>query len=235
MIWFVTPAWKRYELTAVCLEQRSRSIDYLASYGIDAHCVVVADDENLDIARGFGFDTVEQNNNGLGRKWNDGTEYAAKQGAEWIVPIGSDSWLDPDYLRDLPRRRFTRTSGLYAVVTADKLAKCNVTNPRLSAGPYVFHRSLLEASGFRPTDDDNSTNTDHSTLSGIGRERIKWEHKDIHPLQYVGFRGEPHMTSYASLVRMWGVSEHDDPWDQLKAHYPKDLVTKAQRVMEDKT
>ena len=228
VLYFVTPAWQRFELTAVCLQQRQRVIDDLAQHGIEAHQVVVADDENLDIARSMGMHTVEQNNDGLGRRWNDGNVYAAEHGAEWFVPIGSDSWIDPAYFYDLPRPKYTRTSGLYAVV-ADKLLECNVTSKRLPAGPYVFHRSTLEPSGFRPTEEANSKHTDHSTLAGLGR--IRWEHKDLHPLQYVGFRQEPMMTSYASLKRRWGVREHDDPWHELAQHYPLDLVEKARAVL----
>lgn len=224
-LWFVTPAWRRYELTRVCLEQRQRVIAHLRRNLIDARCVVIADDENLDIARSFGFDTVEQNNDGLGRKWNDGIKYAANHGAEWIVPIGSDSWIDPWYFIPLPDPSVARTSGLYCAVTHEKVGVCNVTNPRLSAGPYVFHRSLLEPSGFRPTDDNNSTNTDHSMLAGIGRTRIRWEHRDLHSLQYVGFRGEPHMTSYASLMRHWGIDELRP--EVLKNRYPSSLVDRA--------
>ena len=53
-LYFITPAFRRYELTAVCLEQHQRVIDELAKSGIEAHQVVVADDENLDIARSRG-------------------------------------------------------------------------------------------------------------------------------------------------------------------------------------
>lgn len=231
LIWFVTPAWQRYELTAVCLEQRKRVIEELAVHGIEGQCVVIADDENLDIARAVGFDTVEQSNEGLGRKWNDGNVYAAERGADWIVPIGSDSWIDPAYFLPLPDPSRTRTSGMYTVVDANRLGECNVTSQRLSAGPYIFHRSILEPSGFRPTDDTNSRNTDHSTLAGIGHERIRWERKDMYPMQYVGFRQEPMMTPYEEVVSKWGIRESNDPWDRLADHYPADLVVRAREAL----
>ena len=41
-LWFVTPAWKREELTAVCLDQRLDVIRYLGTHGLEARCVVVA-------------------------------------------------------------------------------------------------------------------------------------------------------------------------------------------------
>src|ERR1035437_1174260 len=108
-LWFVTPAWGRFEIVAVCLEQRARVIAELAADGIEAHQVVIADDENLDIARALGADVVESPNV-VARKFNDGMEYAGKHGADWIVPIGSDSWIATDYLRGRDDPFYTRTS-----------------------------------------------------------------------------------------------------------------------------
>lgn len=227
MIYFVTPAWRRYELTAVCLEQRKQVIDHLASQGVEARCVVIADDENLDIASALGFDTVRQNNKWLGRKFNDGMQYAGRHGADWIVPIGSDSWIDADYFLPLPDPAQTVTSALYTVVEARRMAILKVGNR--GAGPYMFHRSLL-GPRFRPARDDIARHVDSSTVAGI-RKEIIWDHRDLHPLQYVGFRGEPHLTSYERLKKVWGVSESRSPWKQLAEHYPADLVERARACL----
>jgi hypothetical protein len=228
-IWFVTPAFRRYELSAVCFAQRRRVIDTLAEHGIAARCVVVADDENLDIARGLGFDVVEQNNEWLGRKFNDGIEYACRNGASRIVPIGSDSWIDSAYFLPLPPRDVTRTSGLYCVVTADRLAELSVDDLK-GAGPYVIDRRALSMSRFRPARDDIKRGVDRSTIKGI-RRQLRWARHDVHPFQYVGFRGIPHLTPYEGLVEAWGVREHSDPWAILAEHYPLDLVERARSVM----
>jgi hypothetical protein len=134
LIYFVTPAWQRYELSEVCFEQRKRVIDRLNGYGIEAHCVVVADDANIDIALSAGFEIVEQDNEWLGRRFNDGIEYAARQGAEWIVPIGSDSWIDLAYFLPLPDTKWTRTSKMYAAVTSGRIGYLNVAHPTNPAG-----------------------------------------------------------------------------------------------------
>lgn len=110
-IWFVTPAWQRYELSELCFDQRRHVIDSLAEQGIAAKCVVIADDGNLDLARDRGFEVVAQDNQWLGRKFNDGMEYAFRNGASRVVPIGSDSWIDPAYFMPMTRRHLTR--GLY--------------------------------------------------------------------------------------------------------------------------
>lgn len=231
-VWFVTPAWKRFELTAVCLEQRRRVVEVLAAAGVEGRCVVVADDENLDIARDLGFDVVERDNDWLGRRFNDGMEYAARHGADWIVPIGSDSWIDPAYLLPLPRPRETRTSRLYAVVEAERMATLRVGAPggKSTAGPYMFSRRQLEDSGFRPAGDTLNKNIDSSTIAGAGF--VRWAERDLHPLQYIGFRGHPHITKYSRLWERWGVAEHRDHWARLETVYPADLVARARVVLE---
>lgn len=228
ILYFVTPAWKRYELSAVCFEQRQRVIDTLAEQGIEARCVVVADDENLDTARSFGFDTVERDNQWLGRKFNDGIEHAARQGAEWIVPIGSDSWVDPAYFLPLPDESVTRTSAMYAAVEVGRMAVLSVENPKNPAGPHMIHRSRLPAD-FRPANDYISRYIDSSTLRGLSG--IRWERRDLHPLQYIGFRQPPLITPYERLQRAWGVRETSDPWTELAAVYPEALVERARACL----
>jgi glycosyltransferase involved in cell wall biosynthesis len=227
VIWFVTPAHGRFELTRICLEQRQHVIEELARHSIHAECVVVADDENLDTARALGMHTVEQNNEWLGRKFNDGIEYAAKRG-EWIVPIGSDSWIDPAYLVPLPDPQATRSAGMYAAVTADRIGYLDVRNPRNPAGPHMIHRSRLPES-LRPARDELSRYIDSSTLAGLSS--VRWEIRDLHPLQYIGFRGQPHITPYDRLYRAWGVRESTDPWTELATVYPPELVDRARACL----
>lgn len=228
LLYFVTPAFQRFELTAICLEQRRLVIDHLAASGVEARQVVIADDENLDIARGLGFETVERDNEWLGRRFNDGEEHAGKNGADWIVPIGSDSWVDPDYFLPIPNARLTRTSRMYAPVRPDKLATLRVG--KVGAGPHMFHRSLMAGSGFRPAPDEIMRNTDHLAIRGLDRPP-RWEWRDLHPLQYVGFRVRPFITQYERLVERWGVSEDRRPFDALRTRYPDDLVARVETLM----
>ena len=229
MIWFVTPAFQRYALSEVCFAQYNLVFDHLRRNGVEATGVVIADDENLDIARAAGFETVERDNEALGRRFNDGMEYAAKHGAEWIVPIGSDSFIDPAYFLPLPKASKTRTSSIYAAVTATELAELRVGG-NIGAGPRMFHRDLLEPSGFRPAQDSLKRSVDHSTIRGI-EGPIHWEQRDVHTLQYIGFRAAPYITSYSTLVRMWGIGVHADPWSMLKTRYPAELVDRARVIL----
>src|SRR6187551_1252597 len=121
-LWFIVPAYGRFDIARVCLKQLRRSCDAITRGGIRADAVVVADDENLDIAHENGFHGYEQANEPLGRKWNDGYELACREGqADYVVPFGSDDWIDPAAILELPLpgpreiRCFRRT----AVVSED--------------------------------------------------------------------------------------------------------------------
>ena len=225
-LWFVTPAYQRFDLTAVCLDQRLAVARYLAPYGIEVRCVVVADDDNLDLARERGMDTVEAPNV-VSDKFNAGMAYAGEHGAAWIVPIGSDSWIDPQYFLGL-HKGTVRTSQWYCHVEADRLGEARVRK-RGGAGPYVFPRRVLEPVGFQPATAGLMRHVDSSTLAGLGPLTFRPFHR--HPFQYIGFRVAPYITAYDSLMRLHGVQEHPKPWDLLRSYYPPELVERARQVV----
>ena len=229
-VWFVTPAWQRYEVSTLCFEQRRWMMDRLSETGIASECVVVADDENLDLARAYGFQTLERNNDWLGRRFNDGIEYAAKHGATWIVPIGSDSWLLPSYIDPLPDPALTRTSTLYALLARRELAELAI--PGDGVGPYMIHVDRLPRSR-RPSDDLLASGVDNSTLGGL--RNVQWEVRDLHPLQYLALRpfGAPQLHSLKTLYRRFGQrSLRGGYWDRLARIYPPDLVRRTRRLLQ---
>lgn len=224
MIYFVTPAWQRFDLTRVVLEQRRLLADFLAERGIEARCVVVADDLNADIAESQGFDVLRKRNYALGRRFNDGIEYAARHGAEWIVPIGSDSFLDPTYLFPLPGPGVLRSSTLYAIADAERLGRLKAKNAN-GFGPYMIPRSHLPAS-LRPANDFGKRGIDSATIRGL---RSGWtrEFTDLHPWQYVGFRSQPQLNPYDKLYSRIGVGEDSEVAEVLSEVYPSHLVQRA--------
>lgn len=205
-------------------------MDALAHRGVAAHCVVVGDDENLAIARECGFDVAVRDNVWLGRKFNDGIQYALENGADWIVPIGSDDWIDVSYLWPLPSTP-ARTGQWYAPVAADRLTLLTVDQPA-GAGPRMLHKDLFTRTA-RPIDERLRRGVDRSLIAAL--ERPAFEVRQIHPLQYVGFRGDRHITTYSKLRRAWGGTECSDPWTRLAEHYPADLVERARLVLHDVT
>lgn len=228
VVYFVTPAWRRLRMTRLCLEQRRWVIDELAKVGVEGRCVVVSDDENLAIASELGFETVKRGNEWLGRRFNDGIAYAAANGADWIVPIGSDSWIDPAYLYPLPEPHQTRTSTLYSVVDKRRVGELRVYGS--GVGPYMIHRDRLPASR-RPAADELRRGVDRSTLAGLSG--LIWEYRDLHPLQYVGLRSafEPQMNSFDRLYSRIGVAQTRDPFRRLATVYPAELVERAREVL----
>src|SRR5688572_4958165 len=92
---FVVPAYRRFDLTRACLRQLLRTCEALVEMGYEADAVVIGDDENIDVANLLGFVTIRRENRPLGRKFNDGIEYAASPeflGADVVCPIGTDNW-----------------------------------------------------------------------------------------------------------------------------------------------
>ena len=142
LLYFVTPAWQRFELSRVVFDQRLHTINWLAERGVEARCVVIADDENADAAEERGFDVLRHPNYQLGKRFNDGIEHAARNNADWIIPIGSDSFLDPAYLFPLPQPGTMRSSNRYAVAKADRLGQLVINDPR-GVGPFMIRPAAL--------------------------------------------------------------------------------------------
>ena len=71
-LWLVSPAWRRFDVTRLALAERRWLCDELATRGITANSVIVADDENLDIAREYDFHTITMDNSDLGLRFNAG-------------------------------------------------------------------------------------------------------------------------------------------------------------------
>lgn len=231
-LWFVTPAYQRFALAEVCFDQWKQISAALAAHGVEFRAVIVSDDENLEIARAAGFDTVEQDNDWLGRRFNDGYEYACRNGADWVTGVGSDSWIHPDYLWPLPDPDVARHSRNLTVITSTKMAELWVTLN--GATPYLFHRSLLEPISFRPAEDRIRRGCDSSTIVGIeyarGR-RIDWEERNLGAAQHISFRAKPHLTKYTRLWAAYGQRETYDPFGFLAEHFDAELVERARHAI----
>lgn len=251
-LWFVQPVHGRTGLARLCMEQRRRMVDELAGYGIEAHVVIIGDDANLDSARELGFHVLERPNE-LGRKVNDGFEYACREGgADFVTYIGSDDWCLASWFATLPPTDRIKTSKWVAFVDPAGTA-LTVREVAGSVGnaPWILPRELLARVGFRPAKDHRMSGIDGTIRQRVcarpvgsfrsARERreadrarfdVRFLHEQGDELRMVDFKGSrEQITSYALAVgrNRWIAYEERPPWPALATRYPADLVERMEK------
>lgn len=239
-LWFVVPAHGRVRLAEVCLRQLAWTCSTLTANGITASAVVIADDENLDTASDLGFATVERDNLLFGAKWNDGYELAAKEGVDFVVPFGTDDWIDPELLLDgLPRAGEMLCFRLATMVREDGLRAAPLHIPYDGGiGIRVYPSGLFAGCGYRPAEEDGTRAIDTNVLMEVTRTlgrlpRIRYG--DIHQLQIIDWKSETQLNGYEfvwnySNARARGGEEFDPPWEHLAAIYSAGAVEEIRSV-----
>ena len=200
--WLVTPAWSRIEVTRLVLAQRAHLQGELAGRGISMSCVVVADDDNLDVASDFGFDGLWQTNEFLGRKLNDGIEYAYGRGADWICFAGSDNWLHPDLFDGLPAPHPEAIVAGRSLAVVDLASgRSVVSRPGGSKGvaPWLMPRILFDRFGPRPAQETATAGMEMQLAIGLGLPRFVFH--DPNPCARVDFKSDVNMTPFAAFYR----------------------------------
>lgn len=210
--------------------------------------MVVGDDETLDIAQEFGFETLERPNRPLGRKFNDGIEHAAlEMGADIVAVVGSDDWVHEDLFDVLPAPVAPAPDwemidgpvvwrpGVPEVVTGRSIAFVDLERGLLrrcwvsgtGAIPWLIPRAALEPSRFRPVNDHQVRGIDFSLRSGL-KVRPVWVDMDPHDLCRVDFKSDVNLNGFDEIT---GATDHDgdeDAWSALRERYPADLVEMAE-------
>lgn len=233
-VWFSTPAYKRFEMSELCFAQRKMAIEKLEAAGLMAHCVVIANDENLDLAQQYGFDVVERDNEWLGRRFNDGYEYAVKQGATHVFPIGSDSWCDPQFIIDyadarpnmaMPTNEAICSRNYYMIDETGTRGK-RLWVPVEQGVHFVVPAELIEACGFRPCQEEIKRGCDGSAWQKLVRAGAQVVWSESHGYENVRFESWPQVSQHDKLGVKWGVlgSDTTEPFGLLRGHYPDFLV-----------
>lgn len=236
---FVVPVYRRFDLTRACLTQLGRTCADLFKSGIQATAVVVGDDANVDVAEMLGFATVRQENKPLGRKWNDGIEYACEHLAcDYIVPFGSDNFVDAELIANLPDSGTIRAHRLCTLVheSGEKMAPLRITYEG-GDGIRIIPTALLEPLAYRPAIEDRQRAIDTSMRERLKSHGIKpvFDYLDLHQLQIVGFQSpEQQLNDYVGLKMMFlnGVEELTEPWERLSECYPQEAVDEVREVFE---
>jgi hypothetical protein len=235
-IGFVTPCWKREHLTRVCLQHRAWTISRLP-HGVEGFQVVIAADENLNIADELGCDTVEHRNV-LGERWNVGYRRAAELGADYVVPVGSDTWLHPDLFRGLTPDAVA-AARTYAVVRDDglRIAELDLGRPvrerplaRFAVSAWAFPAAILSTAA-EPCKPGLMKGCDGSTFRRLeAAGPLPFRYVDSHPLDVVAFRSDVQITPYERLTQKFHGREHPDPFARLAEHHPAALVEQAEAL-----
>jgi hypothetical protein len=209
---FVTPAWGRFAVTRLALAQRRQLCDELALRGITADCVVVADDENVEVAEEFGFQSLLRPNL-LGYKLNSGIALALEQEADYVSFVGSDDWMHPDlFVPDMLDGR-TVVSGrkLCQFDLATGQSKVVGTRSPFGVIPWLIPRSLL-----RPEMVPHHQGSGLDLHLALGLGVASWRMHDPHPLARVDFKSSVGLTPYGAGI---GVTA-----PRLETRYPESLV-----------
>lgn len=238
-LWFVQPVHGRVGLARLCMEQRRRMMDELAGRGIDANMIVVGNDANVATARELGFHALERPNE-LGRKVNEGFEWACREGgADFVTYIGSDDWALASWFATLPPVDRVKTSAHIAFVGPLVAPTLRVRTVPGSVGnaPWIIPRALLERVGFRPSVDGRRQGIDGSIRNSLARalspRRGRWEfasaaewrranregdsgriflHEHGDELRCVDFKGsKEQITSYSAAMGRPRWVIHDEP------------------------
>lgn len=232
-----TPAYRRLELSRICFEQHRRVHEQMRAWGHESQTIVIADDENLEIAREMGFLTIERPNYELGRKFNDGYEYAWMEGYDFTLPFGSDSWIDPELFRILVETGQRLSNRLIASVNYGVLHRHGKrwTNITLDWGVgNLIPTWVLAALSGRPCDEEARRYCDTSTRKNIqAATGAKVRTIALHPNDLIGFQSDIQVTPYPRYLRVANMKERIGDTasllDPLKKHYDADLI---ERIVE---
>jgi len=236
VLWFVTPVYKRFHLTKVCLEQRARMLERLP---FEAHCVVIGDDENLDVASGLGLEIVELDNDYIGRKFNAGYRHAVENGATHCMPIGSDSWLHESAFADAD---FTPRTGI-SIVGLSSFSPSGLERADMAikypAGfgvgmIYPAHAVAARNLNGNASDPKRQRGIDNSTWERVGKGKVRLKFLEHQPYRYINFHStEDSITDFRLLrtaknrVRTFDDQDSFAPlWDL----YDHDLIEELQTL-----
>jgi hypothetical protein len=250
-LFLVTPVHGRETLTRLCLEQRLRAIAELRGLGVETRQVIVGCDGNLDAARELGFDVLDRPNV-LGRKVNDGFEFACAEGADVVGYIGSDDWILPAYLAELPSDGDLSVGAWETVVSPDGRRLVVRVASASGSTPWLIPRGLLEPLGFRPSEDHRMSGIDGSIRRALNGQRthprrrrraepgprVPLRRVDIDELQRVGFKGGvEQITPFERVVprARRRIFRDAEPFQALADVYPPDLVGRMQEWYAEKT
>lgn len=155
--------------------------------------------------------------------------------ADYVVPCGSDDWVDHRILRRLPRHNEILAFRQAAFVneTATLISSREV-DYQGGVGIRIYPRSLLAATHYRPADEDRRRACDTSILVNVTRAAthpIRISYGDLHQWQIVDWKSPcEQLNDYAAVTtRFRRGTDHDAPFLALADHYPAEALNEMRR------
>jgi|15BtaG_2_1085339.scaffolds.fasta_scaffold02120_4 hypothetical protein len=234
-VFIVTPAWKRYDVSKIVFSNFF-NIKKILKNKMDLQVVVIANDLNLKIAKSFGFSAVRSNNDFLGKKFNDGYEFAFKNGAEIAIPVGSDSLITSDIIGssvNMSREDNIVFSSMHSVIREDGKSigaiKTASSSGNMNKGAlWLYRRGMMKKRGFRPCADNIGSGCDRSTIAGLlKKSKISFVLNDINFYQHVGIKSKNLQICKYSDYKSQFVTQKSNLYDILEKSFSKEIVAEV--------
>lgn len=227
----VTPVYERFALTEILLRHRLETFSQADVMGVQCDCIVIGDDANCTLAEDLGFFAIEAPNV-LGRKYNDGHEFAVTEGYDFSFHCNSDQVFDSVLLKaiaDSPDDQMVKTHWMMAVHESGR--KCiSYRNrrwamqafpvPLLANNPRPCREtatSMCDTEAHQGVAKANPTATEHFVDVGPG-ETIQFESDmQMHPWDLHKYRGQGEMAELDAV-----------PWNAIDQVYGENLVNEMQ-------
>ena len=231
-LWFIVPVFGRIELASICLRQLRRTCDSLIENGIEATALLVGDVSDLLQLPDLGFGHVIRDNAFTSAKYNDGIQVACDpeynpRPADFVVPCGSDDWVDWRIFTDLPEPNAVHGFQWLSFVREDgkEMVQRHVKVDG-GCGIRIYPRQVMATLDYRPADEDRRRACDTSIMRNLQRkERFRVFHLPLDPKQIVDWKSpDNQLNPYESLTFHKVFAKPQDPFEALRDIYPAEAL-----------
>jgi hypothetical protein len=164
--------------------------------------------------------------------WTFPQDWDPQRAADYVVPCGSDDWVDYRLFLDLPDSRTVLGFQHISFVREDgqELTSRFLNYPG-GAGIRVYPSSLMRRVGYRPADEDRKRACDTSILTNViqATPRLTIMHGMSDPRQIVDWKSsaDEQVNPYESLKAHRAVAT-GDPFVELADWYPAEALREMQ-------
>ena len=199
VVTIITPAWKRYEVSNIVF-QNFYNLQKKLRKEINLKVIIISDDENLNIAKKFGFITVETDNEFLGRRFNNGFEKAIEIGSDFVLPVGSDSLITKNIILSgvkLSNSNSLVFSTMHSMLNeaGNKIGCINTASGSENQNKgalWFYNRESIINAGKRPCKNNINSSCDRHTINSIleHNKNINFKINNISYFQHLAIKSK---------------------------------------------